>query len=159
MVLKANPNAQTQPMTLYDALGNPITVLPVQPTGSNGAIADDAAHNLKTALGTLISGEDQDNDVLKVEQQFSYRNLAAVAETVVKTTPGLLHLVTINTYGNTDCTLILYDNTSAAGTKIATIDVVTANLPTRIYDVKFTTGLTVAIAGTGVICDITLSYR
>lgn len=124
---------------------------------SGSKVAD--TDSLPTHLTTLISGEDQTNDVMKVEQQFSYKNLAAVAETVVKSTPGLLHLVTINTYGNTDCTLILYDNTSAAGTKIATIDVVTANLPTRIYDVMFTTGLTVVIAGTGTICDITVSYR
>lgn len=141
--------------TKIDAITDGTTPAVTQLSGSNVVDSD----SLPTHLTTLISGEDQTNDVMKVEQQFSYKNLAAVAETVVKATPGLLHLVTINTYGNTDCTLIIYDNTSAAGTKIATIDVVTANNPIRLYDVMFTTGLTVAIAGTGTICDITISYR
>jgi hypothetical protein len=110
------------------------------------------------SLSTLIAGEDQTNDVLKVEQQFTYKNLAANANTSVKSTPGFLHALVINKIGASSNTITVYDGTDATGTVIATIDSTIAGAPTRIFDVSFTTGLYVAIA-TGTAPDITISYR
>jgi hypothetical protein len=112
----------------------------------------------KVGINTLMAGEDQTNDVLKVEQRFSYKNLAANAATTVKATPGFLHCLTINTIGSSSNTITIYDGTDTNGTKIATIDSTIANAPTRIFDVSFTVGLHVVIA-TGTAADITLSYR
>ena len=110
------------------------------------------------ALDPLISGEDQTNDLIKVENRYSHKNLAANATTTVKSTPGFLHSLVINKIGATANTITIYDNTAGSGTVIATIDSTIASAPTRLYDVQFTTGLTVVIAS-GTAADITLSYR
>jgi hypothetical protein len=109
-------------------------------------------------LRQLLSGEDQTNDLIKVENRYTHKNLAANATTVVKNTPGFLHSLVINKIGATANTITIYDNTTGSGTIIATIDSTIANAPTRLYDVEFTTGLTVVIAS-GTAADITLSYR
>ena len=50
-----------------------------------------AADQLGVSLATLISGEDQTNNVLRVEGQFSY--CLDDADLVCKATPGFLHTV------------------------------------------------------------------
>lgn len=87
---------------------------------------------------------------------FSYSNIPTNTTTVVKSGAGILHAVTINTTGTTT-TATIYDNTSAAGTKIATINSSASHI-TRIYDVAFSTGLTIVTAGTAA-SDITVSYK
>jgi hypothetical protein len=86
----------------------------------------------------------------------NYSNLAANGTTTVKSGAGLLHSVCINTKGATGNTATLYDNTSGSGTKIGTIDT-TAQVQTLLYDVAFTTGLTIVLA-TGTSADLTVSY-
>jgi hypothetical protein len=86
----------------------------------------------------------------------NYSNLSANGTTTVKSGAGLLHSLCINTKGATGNTATLYDNTSGSGTKIATIDT-TAQVQTLLYDVGFTTGLTIVLA-TGTSADITVSY-
>jgi hypothetical protein len=86
----------------------------------------------------------------------SFANLSTLATTVVKSGAGTLHSITINTLGTAD-TATVYDNTSAAGTKIATINT-TVSQGTMIFDIHFSTGLTVVLAG-GAAPDITVSYQ
>lgn len=89
-------------------------------------------------------------------QAFNYTNLAANATTVIRTGPGILHAITVNTQGASSNVLTVYDNTAGSGTKIATIDS-TVDYGTLLYDVTFSTGLTIVI-GTGTAADITVSW-
>lgn len=84
----------------------------------------------------------------------NYKNITTATTTVVKAEAGFLHSITINT--TTASTITVYDNTSAAGTKIATIAASPVIGSTFIYDVSFTTGLTIVTAGAS---DITVSYK
>lgn len=95
-------------------------------------------------------------NALKVEQVFSYSNLATNATTTVKSGAGYLHTLVINTKG-TATTATIYDNTAGSGTKIATVDT-TLSTTAFVYDVSFATGLTVVTAGTTP-ADLTVSYR
>lgn len=85
---------------------------------------------------------------------FTHKNIAASATTVVKSGPGILHCITINTTAAGAITV--FDNTSAAGTKIATIAASPVIGSTFLYDVSFTTGLTIVTAAAS---DITVSYK
>ncbi len=89
-------------------------------------------------------------------QAFNYTNLAANATTVIRTGPGILHNININTKGASANVITVYDNTAASGTKIATIDSTVAYGPLN-FDVTFLTGLTIVI-GTGTAADITVSW-
>jgi hypothetical protein len=85
-----------------------------------------------------------------------YQNLSANGTTTIKSGEGVLHAIAINTKGATGNTATIYDNTSGSGTKIATIDT-TSQIQTLLYDINFTTGLTVVLAS-GTAADITVSY-
>jgi hypothetical protein len=87
---------------------------------------------------------------------FNYTHLAANGTTVIKSSGGMLHTITINIKGSSSNTITVYDNTSGSGTVIAVIDP-TANLVTLDFDVQFNTGLTLVIA-TGTAGDITVSW-
>jgi hypothetical protein len=88
--------------------------------------------------------------------QFAYThlNIASAGTYVVKSGPGILHSIVINTTAASAITV--YDNTSAADPKIATI----ANSPvigsTFAYDVAFANGLTIVTAGAS---NITVAYK
>lgn len=79
---------------------------------------------------------------------YSFRNITAAAPTttVVQTGKGILHTICINN-PVADGVITIYDNTTASGTKIATItqpDEVANDQPSFVlYDVAFSTGLTV----------------
>lgn len=125
----------------------------------------DVNANLKTNIATLISGEDQTNDRLKVYQPFSYSNITTNTTAVAKSGAGFLHTITLNNPGKftvADLVITVYDNTAASGTKIGTwtIPVVaTAQVvPPITIDVAFTTGLTILTSGPTVAADITVSY-
>lgn len=73
-------------------------------------------------------------------------NITASGTTVLKIGPGKLRRVVINNPGTTS-TLALYDNTSAAGTLIGTIN--TSSGPSSLgYDLDFNVGLTVVASAT-----------
>jgi hypothetical protein len=81
------------------------------------------------------------------------RNLAGANSVTLKTSPGTLHGVVINS--NTGTSITLYDNTAASGTKIATINpnqVVTLDYK----GIAFSTGLTVVTVGSTIDCTILL---
>lgn len=83
-----------------------------------------------------------------------YKNITTAVTTLVKTGAGTLRSITINT--TTAFTITIYDNTSAAGAKIATIAASPAIGSNFYYDVGFTTGLTIVTAGAS---DITVCYE
>ncbi len=83
----------------------------------------------------------------------SFSNITTATTTTVKSGSGLLHTLSINS--TAAGTITIYDNTAASGTKIATIKASVVE-QTYIYDIAFTTGLTIV---TGAASDITVSYR
>lgn len=104
-------------------------------------------------LSTLISGEDQTNNVLKVEQRFSYSHITTATTTVVKNSAGFLHAITVNTTAAGSITV--YDNTAASGTVIAVLKA-SVGEQTFTYNVSCSNGITVVTAAAS---DITVSYR
>lgn len=116
---------------------------------------------LPVTQDTLIAGEDLTNNVIKVEQRFSYtRVAAAVGTTVIKASAGFLHTVTLNGAATATNVTRLID--SASGTSSAIIAVpaaTTATVPTTLtYDVNFANGLVIeAITAAG--SDMTISWR
>jgi len=133
-----------------DVVGNEIVVLP----------GTDSNNNAPVSLGTTIAGEDLTNDVMKVEQRFSYLNIPSAATTTVKSGSGLLHSIIITNPGATSNTIKIYDSTAASGTVI--VDWSTSGgtpaAGSYIFDVSFTTGLTVVTAGT-TSPNLTVTYR
>jgi hypothetical protein len=119
----------------------------------------DSNNNGPMALSTLVAGEDLTNDLLKVEQRNSYSNILTATTTVIKTGSGLLHAITFNKPVVSEVWTI-YDNTAASGTKIGTITLPGTLLNegpvTAIFDVSFSTGLTIVSGST---TDGTVSYR
>jgi hypothetical protein len=89
----------------------------------------------------------------------SFVHITGAATTVIKSGAGTLNALIVNTSGLLPTTATLYDNTSGSGTVIAVIDTTsTAKLPVPlIYNLAFTTGLTIVTAGSG--ADITVTYR
>ncbi len=88
---------------------------------------------------------------------FFYKNITTDTTTVLKAGPGMLHCVTINNPTATEV-ITIYDNTSATGTKIGTIDVpASPQISTLCYDVQFGTGLTITTATA--LSDLTVSFR
>jgi hypothetical protein len=117
----------------------------------------DVNGNNMVTLATLISGEDQTNDLLKVEERFSYKHHVGTAGSVsgtVKSGAGFLHTVAFGKH-TAGGTYTLYDSVGTSATVIAIIGSDGAAVPT-LYDVSFTTGLTIV---SGSVCDVTLSYR
>lgn len=111
-------------------------------------------------LATTLSGEDQTNDVMKVEGQFSYKNIPH-ADTQVKASAGFVHTVTCGSdAAATAGTIILYDNTAESGTVVYTWTFPAANVPTAtvVLDVVMTTGIYMGYTTTGDV-DCVVSYR
>jgi hypothetical protein len=91
---------------------------------------------------------------------FQYQNivLAAPTTTTIKSTPGVLHSICLNTQAAG--TAAIYDSTAGSGTKIGTITgtaVATGGPSCYLYDVQFWTGLTIVTATAAM--DITVSFR
>jgi hypothetical protein len=82
--------------------------------------------------------------------------LEANATTVIRTGRGVLHGITINTKGASSNVITVYDGLSAGGTLLATIDS-TVDPTIFLYDITFTTGLTIVIA-TGTAAKVTVSW-
>lgn len=130
--------------------------------GSANSFSSDLAGNLRTSLGTLISGEDQTNNVLKVEGQFSYSG-DKTSDTQVKASAGFVHnLVCIGTdAAATAGTIILYDNTAESGTVVMSWAVQAAAYAQPVVfplDVVMATGIYLGFTTTADI-TCTVSYR
>ena len=124
------------------------------------AIGIDVNRNVKVTEATLLAGEDLTNNVVKVEQRFSFAYIApGQATTVVKGSAGFLHSITFNKAAAATNVTTIYDNASGSGTIIA-VPLTTAVVSpiTVIYDISFINGLTI-ITGTANGADMTVSYR
>lgn len=121
---------------------------------------DEEANAYKQTLASALAGEDLTNDVLKVEQRFSYTNISA--DTAVKSGAGFLHTVTFAQIdaAPTAGTIIIYDNTAESGTIIFSSTWTTAVfMPVTVtIDASFSTGLYVGFTTTADI-GVTVSYR
>jgi hypothetical protein len=87
---------------------------------------------------------------------YSFANITTDTTTALKTGPGFLHNVCINTPAATG-TVTIYDNTAGSGTKIGTITSYASVPICYHYDVAFWNGLTVVTATAAP--DITVSFR
>ncbi len=89
---------------------------------------------------------------------YKYRNIAGAATTVVKSGPGRLVQINVNkTIASS--TITIYDNTSAAGTKIATITNPGTLHQDQFdfpYNLQFNTGLTIVTSGAD---DLTVVFE
>jgi hypothetical protein len=121
--------------------------------GDSTGLFVDATGNLLVSLATATAGEDIANDVQKVENRYSYATISTAATTTVKSAAGFLHRLTVT--GGTTGTIVVYDNTTATGTKIADFDTTNA-LASYELNVSFATGLTII---TSAATKITVSYR
>jgi hypothetical protein len=90
------------------------------------------------------------------QEPFSYQNITTDTTSTIKSSPGYLHAVCVNTPTATG-TITLYDNTAASGTKIGTITSYASTPRCFTYDVAFWIGLTVVTATAAQ--DITVSFR
>ena len=147
--------------------GNPVKVggkynatPPTLDDGDRGDLELDANGNTKVTLATQIAGEDLTNDVMKVEQRFSYETitLAAPTTTVVKSGAGFLHAIDFTAIAAGVITI--YDNISAAGTPVRIITspaTLLQNEINKVLDISFATGLTIVTSVAAQ--DILVSYR
>lgn len=85
------------------------------------------------------------------------QRLNAAATTTLKTGPGILHGITIGLLGTVASTVTVYDNTAASGTILAVVNSLLLS-GSFLYDIPFTTGLTIVVTGT-VAPDLTVMYR
>lgn len=81
-------------------------------------------------------------------------NITSATTTLVKSGPGKLHKLVINT--TAAATITIYDSLTATGTKIATIAASPSIGSNFAYNVCFNTGLCIVTAGT---TDLTVAYR
>lgn len=81
-------------------------------------------------------------------------NIAAEGNLLVKTGPGVLASVNVNT-GVATSTVTLYDGTDNTGTKIGVVDASTRGQ--ILYNVAFTKGLFAVMAAAN--SDVTIGYR
>lgn len=121
-----------------------------------------SADQLGVSLATLIAGEDQTNNVLRVEQQYSYK--IVTADTQVKASAGFVHAISCATSAGAAATagaLTLRDATTETTPIAHTIGIpASAFTPFGfVIDEVFTTGIYAGFDATlaGVSC--TVSYR
>lgn len=120
--------------------------------GDFAALHLDNNQNVNVNLNTLISGEDQTNNLLRTEQRNNYYHYVGTVAGTVKTSAGFIHAITVNKAGTSDLTV--YDS---VGTSATVIGIISGSVEqTKIYDVSTTTGITVL--GTSAI-DVTISWR
>ena len=124
------------------------------------ATFDPVNANTAVTLDTLIAGEDLTNNVLKVEERFSYSNVSADAQ--IKAGAGFLHTLTFAQIdaAPTAGTIIVYDSLTEANTIIFSSTWTTAIFyPTTVtIDASFATGLYIGFTTTADI-GVTVSYR
>lgn len=115
----------------------------------------------KVDLATLISGEDQTNNRMMVENQMSGTYLQAAGTTTLKgTAAGLLHTITVGMPVASDVITAYDSQVGTSGTVITKITIPATLLNQGpmfgLYDIKFTNGLAVSQTGTS---NISVSWR
>jgi len=88
---------------------------------------------------------------------YSHTDITTTTTTVVKSGPGFLKAICVNTPA-TGGTATIYDSTTASGTKIGTITSDASTTPgCWVYEVQFRQGLVIVTATAAM--DITVSWR
>lgn len=87
---------------------------------------------------------------------YSAANITTDTTTVLKSAPGYLHTICVNTPAATGI-IKVYDGTSASGTLLATITSYASVVGCQTYDTAFWTGLTIVTATAAP--DITVTFR
>ena len=99
---------------------------------------------------------------LRTTTSYSYKQMYSTDNVVtIKSGPGILHTIVKNEMPAAEnIRWTVYDNTSAAGVKIAAIYLVESWPETLIYDVAFSTGLTISTnTPGGGLMNITVTYK
>lgn len=119
----------------------------------------DSNDNLFVSLGTLLSGEDQTNNLLVVEERYNY--YSATADGQVKASPGFIHTVTFSATGIVTAGVItIYDSLTETGTVIWSGTLQIGLNPTTItLDEKFLTGCYIGYDGTIANVRVNASFR
>lgn len=117
---------------------------------------DSTNHFLKVSQATLMAGEDQTNNVMRIEQQFIYQAISTATTTTLKSGAGFVH--TLSIIGGTAGSIVVYDSTTGSGTTILpSFTPGSVSVPATItLDSKFSNGLTIV---TGAATVLHVSYR
>jgi hypothetical protein len=124
--------------------------------GFNGTTFDrvqSTSKALNVYLAGQIAGEDLTDNVMRVEEQYSYQYISTATTTTIKTGAGMFRGIIVG--GGTAGTIIIYDNTAGSGTIIQSFDSTNA-IASYMFSCKFATGLTIV---TGAATKITVIYR
>lgn len=99
------------------------------------------------ALGLLVKS--QGPPVTKGTPVYGYNDITTKTNTQVKTGAGVLHSIVVTSAGTT-WSIIVYDNTSCAGTAIIVGSAAAINVSagTYLFDAGFTKGLCITTGGT-----------
>jgi hypothetical protein len=116
-----------------------------------------ASLGVKTSAASLSVVPASDAAFTVTPAGYSYAHLSTATTTTIKSGAGVLHTLSVNNLGTVASVTTVYDNTAASGSVIAVINTL-AGQESYIYDVAFSTGLTIVTTGT-VAPDITISYR
>lgn len=120
-----------------------------------------ARRAVKVDLDTQIRGEDETNNLMRVEQRFSY-NAVIAADTQIKASAGFLHSVTFscNDAAPTAGSIIIYDNTAESGTQVFNHTFTTTPFVpfTVMLNITMTTGIYVGFTTTNDV-NVSVSYR
>ena len=176
--ISASTITETNVIHQFTATGKYRVVIPVQGhtikvsvkgtgTVTSSAVAVDASlktgpfeHLQQNKFTELIAGEDLTNDVLKVEQRFSYAFVQADAQ--VKGSAGFLHALTFheNDAAPTAGTIDVYDNTAGSGTKVFSWTLTTTVfMPvTVVLNCVMATGIYIDLTTTADV-NVTASFR
>lgn len=104
------------------------------------ATTQEAVNRVSDGYFPRLAGENLTTNKMEVEQVFTDTYISSATTTTMKTGAGLLHTIVVN--GGTAGTIIVYDNTAASGTIIASFDSTNA-LATYTFNCTFATGLTI----------------
>ena len=108
----------------------------------------------------LPTGAATESTLAELNNKFntnSFSNINTNTTSTVKSGAGVLKRIVVNKVGALSNTCTIYDNTTATGTIIGTIDPVHTQMVFE-YDLVFSTGLTIVTAN-GTAADITVIYK
>jgi hypothetical protein len=119
------------------------------------ALQTDRLGNLQVNMNTYLAGEDAVYGVQVTQERWQFFPITTKTTNLVKPSPGFIRGITINKIGTAD-TLVIYNNTAASGSILASITV-QPNIPFYPYFAQMNTGITV-VSGGGVAGDYTVIY-
>ena len=120
-----------------------------------------AGDDVPVSQGTQLAGEDLTNDVMKVEERYSYHYIAApAADEVVKAGAGFVHAVILGAWvtgGTVEISDHATDGDGNVKVKLTAGTTDESGFPkTILVDAEFLTGITVDTIG---LTQVTIIYR